>query len=113
MITNKQNMLLETIAFLFLVTRDNISQTRRTTFECNGHYYGLWRMIQQEFNMKQLIRIFQKSIIKLQVIFESDLVTLRSATEISGYQHTFPDLINRPPMESALDKLLSEDISGI
>ena len=69
MITNKRNMLLETVAFLFLVTREDVSQTRRTTSECNEHYYGLWRMIQREFNMEQLIRIFQKIIIKLQAIF--------------------------------------------
>ena len=31
MMTNKRNMLLETVAFLFLVTRDDVSQTRRTT----------------------------------------------------------------------------------
>ena len=51
MMTNKRNMLLETVAFLFLVTKDEFSQTRQTKSECNGHNYGLCRIIQRELNM--------------------------------------------------------------
>ena len=37
--------------------------------------YDTRRMIPREFNMEQLICIVQKSIIKLDAIFQSDLVT--------------------------------------
>ena len=67
MITNKRNTFLETSAFMFLVTRDDVSHTRRTALECNEHYYELWIIIQREFN----IQIVQKSIIRLISIFMS------------------------------------------
>ena len=92
--TNKRKLLLETVAFLFLLTRDNISQNRWITSECNKHYHGLWRMIQRVFNMEQLIRILQKSIIKLISIFRSGLDTSRNQTSFPGYQKTFPSLIS-------------------
>ena len=91
--TNKRNMLLKTISFLFLVPRDDVSQTRRLTEEGNKHLYELWRMILQDFDMEQLIWIVQKSIIKLQAIFESGLVASRSNSTSKGYQKSFPDFI--------------------
>ena len=50
-------------------------------------------MILREFNMKQLIRIVQKSIIKLQAIFESGLVMSRSNTVFKEYQQSLLDFI--------------------
>ena len=91
--TNKRNMLLETISFLFLVPRDDVSQTRRLTEEGNEHFCVLWRMTMREFNMEQLIWIFQKSIIKLQAILKTRLVTSISNIAIKGYQKSFPDFI--------------------
>ena len=43
--------------------------------------------------MDKLIQIFQKSIIKLQAIFDSGLVTSRSNSAFKGYQKSFPDFI--------------------
>ena len=43
--------------------------------------------------MEQLIRIVDKSNIRLDAIFESDLVTARSHTSFKGYQHTFPEFL--------------------
>jgi hypothetical protein len=57
MITNKQNMLLESIAIMFLVSRIDVSQSRRLTSECNEHMFGMYRMILREFNTEQVIRI--------------------------------------------------------
>ena len=94
MMTNKRNMFLEMAAFMFLVTRENVSQTRRTAPECNEHYYGLWRMIQPKLNMEQIIRIVQKSIIRLMSIFRSGIFTSRSQTSFSGYKETFSNLIS-------------------
>ena len=90
MMTNNRNMLLETISFIFLVLRDDVSQTRSLMEAGNKHFYGLWRMILQEFNMELLIWIVQKSIIKLQGIFESGLGTLRSNSAFKEYQLSLP-----------------------
>jgi len=94
MITNKQNMLLESIAIMFLVSRSDVSQSRRLTSECNEHMFGMYRMILREFNTEQVIRIVQKSIIKLDAVFESNLATSRSNTSFKGYQHTMYDYLN-------------------
>ena len=93
MMTNKRNVLLETVPFMFLVARDDMSQTRRLAEEENEHVYGLWRMVLREFNMEHLIRIVQKRIIKRDVMFESNLVASRSRFAFKGYHKTFPDFI--------------------
>ena len=81
------------ISFIFLVPRDDVSQTRRLTEDGNEHFYVLWRMILREFNMEKLIRIVQKSIINIQAMFDSGLVTSRSNILFKGYQQSFPDFI--------------------
>ena len=43
--------------------------------------------------MEQLIRIVDKSNIRLDAIFESDLVTARSHASFKGYQHTFLEFL--------------------
>ena len=73
--TNKRNMFLEMVAFLFLMTRDDVAHNRQKKTDCNKHYYGLWRMINREFNMEQLIRIVQKIIISLMSVFMSGIST--------------------------------------
>ena len=86
MMTNKRIFFLEKISFIFLVPIDDVSQTRRLTEEGNKNFYRLWRMILMEFIMERLIRIVQKSIIKLRAIFESGLVTSRRNSTFKGYQ---------------------------
>ena len=93
MMANKRNMLLESIAILFLVTRSDVSHPRQTTSECNEHTYGFWQMLLKEFNMEQLIRIVEKADIKLSAIFKAGLVTARTKTSFKGYQQTFPDFL--------------------
>ena len=93
MLANKRNMLLESVGLLFLLARSDVLHPRRLTSECNEHTYGFWRMMLREFTMEQLIRIVDKSNIRLDAIFESDLVTARSHTSFKGYQHTFPEFL--------------------
>jgi hypothetical protein len=45
----------------------------------------------REFNMDQLIRIVQKTNIRTEALFESDLKTQRSKDGLSGYQATFDE----------------------
>jgi hypothetical protein len=88
MMTNKQNMLLESIGLLFPVPRKDVTQPRCATSECNEHTFGMYCMILREFNMEQLICSVQKSLIRLDAIFESDLVASRSMG-FKGYQGLF------------------------
>ena len=67
---------------------------RRLTSECNEHTYGFWRMILREFNVEQLIRIVDRSNIRLEAIFQSNLVTARTHTSFKGYQQTFPEFLD-------------------
>ena len=93
MMANKGNMLLESIGVLSLVTRSDVSQPRRATSECNEHTYGIYRMMQREFNIDQLIGIVDKSNIKVEALYESNLVTSRTHTNFKGYQATFPEFL--------------------
>ena len=85
MLANKRNMVLESVGVLFLVSRDDVVHMRRCTSECNEHTYGFWRMLLHEFKMEQLIRIVERSNIRLYAIFESNLVTSRLDTSFKGY----------------------------
>jgi len=48
----------------------------------------------REFNMDQLIRIVQKTNIRTEALFESDLKTQRSKDGLSGYQATFDEYVS-------------------
>jgi len=96
MMANKRNILLETIGVLFLVTQDDVFHSRRNTSECNEHTFGMWRSMSssREFNGDQLLRIVQKTNIKIDAFFESDLKTQRSNDGLSGYQATFDEYVS-------------------
>jgi hypothetical protein len=86
MIVNKRNMLLDIVGIMFLVARKDVERLRRTTSKCNELTYDMWRMMLREFNVEQLIGIVQKSMIKLDCIFESSLLISRSNAGLCGYQ---------------------------
>jgi hypothetical protein len=48
----------------------------------------------REFNMDQLLRIVQKTNIRIDAIFESNLKTQRSRDGLSGYQATFDEYVS-------------------
>ena len=58
-----------------LVTRSDVSKSRRLTLDANKHTYGHWRNILSELNMDQLIYINDKKKIWNDAIFEGGLVT--------------------------------------
>ena len=84
MLPNMRNMLLETIGSLFLFPRDDVWQGNRTTSESNEHTYGFWRMIRRKFTIEQLIQIVQKTTLKTEAIFESNMEISRSK-KFKGY----------------------------
>ena len=46
MLANMRNIVMDKVAVMFLVTRDDVPQSRRVTSEPNEHYHGLLRQIQ-------------------------------------------------------------------
>ena len=97
---NKRNMVLETIGLLFLVTRSDFLRPRHATSECNEHTFGMWRMILREFNMEQLMRISEKSNIRTNAMFESNVVASRSNGAFKGYQMMFPEFLSSMQVQS-------------
>jgi len=93
MLANKRNMLLETIAILFLVPRSDVCQPRRTTSEPNEHTFSGWRSVKQNFDCSQLEGIQNKANIRNNAIFESNLVTSRSICTNSGYRSSYPEFV--------------------
>lgn len=88
---NKRNMLMESIAVLFLVTRSDVYQIRRATSEPNEHVYGMVRTIRREFTVEQFVDIVNKIAIRMNAIFESGLATSRNRGK--GYSATFNNFI--------------------
>jgi len=93
MLPTMRNMVLESVALLFLVTRDDVSQPRRNTSECNEHTYGLLRKNQREFLVEQFIRLVDQMVLKMNCIFQSNLAITRSNVG-KGYQKTFPEFVS-------------------
>ena len=110
MMPNKRNMLLETVACLFLFTRNDVTQGQRLTSEPNEHTFGIWRMILREFNMEQLIRIVQKAIIKNNAMFESNFDALRS-NSMKGYPAGLQSFIDDMKKGSITSGPINVDLS--
>ena len=91
MLSNKRNMCLETIGDLLLFPLSDVSEGRRFTSNQNEHTYGMWQMILREFNMEQLIRVFQKNNLCRECILEGNHAVPRSNTTFKGYQSTLSD----------------------
>ena len=127
MMTNKRNMVLETVGVMFLVSRSDVKHSRRCISEGDEHFYGFWRMMLREFNMEQLIRIVDRTNIRLAAMFAENLVILRSNTTFRGYQQTFSeflsplqagsDSVTGGPVDAGLDTLavtqLWEEVQGV
>ena len=91
MMTNKRNMVLETVVMLFLVTRNDVSQPRCCTSESNEHTFGNRWQILREFNLEQLINLFNKVSNQDDAIFDGNLVKSKSVQK--GYQSTYTDYV--------------------
>ena len=92
MLTNKRNMLLESVGTIFLVTRSDVHNLRRVTSEANEHTFGGWRSVNREFDIAKLVGIEEKCRNYTNAIFEGGLKTCRSGgSEFKGYQETFSE----------------------
>ena len=93
MLPNKRNMLIETLSFMFLVSRSDVIQRRRLTSEPNEHTYGCWRVILPDFTIEQLIGIVDKNKIRFDAIFGSGLVTAQSSCTLKGFLGPFCEFV--------------------
>jgi hypothetical protein len=94
MLTNKRNMVLESVAVLFLATRSDVFKLRLCTSEANEHTYGMLRQMCRKFNAEQFIRLVDKLRFKLDAIFGSNLETVCNKSRCKGYLNTFLDFLN-------------------
>jgi hypothetical protein len=94
MLPNKRNMLLESVAVLFLATHSNVFKLHLCTSEANKHTYGMLRQMCHEFNAEQFIRLVDKLWLKLDAIFGSNLETVCNKSRCKGYLNTFPVFLN-------------------
>ena len=109
MMPHKHNMLLETVAFLFLFIRRDV-QGQRLTSQANEHTFGIWPMILREFNMEQLIHIVQKAIIKNEAMFESNFDAFRS-NAMKGYPSGLQNFINNMKRGSSTSGPIDVDLT--
>ena len=95
MLPNKNNMCFENIGYFFLFKLSNVLEGMCLNSDPNEHTYGMWQMILREFNMEQLIRIFQNNNLRMECIFESDIAVSIPNTTFKVYQSTFSDFNER------------------
>ena len=84
---------METVSVMFLHSISDVSQPGLFNSDPNDHVYGIWRQIIREFNMAQLVCIFDKKRIKMKAIFESDLLTPSSTSDLKVCQETLPEFV--------------------
>ena len=75
MLFNTISMVLETVATIFLVTREDVKTPRRLTSEANEHTYGSWRIVIREFSIDQVIGIEEKRRNYVNSVFEGNIKT--------------------------------------
>jgi len=79
MLSNMRNMVLESVAMLFLVIRSDVSQPRRLTSEACEHTFGSVRQLQREFNVEQFNNLVERMQLRVKSIFGSSLIPSRSS----------------------------------
>ena len=68
---NERNMVLESIAVLFLIAWTDTSQVRRVSTKQCEHSYGILRQILREFTVEQFICLVDKMKLEMDAIFIS------------------------------------------
>ncbi len=98
MLPNKRKMVIESVAVMLLAPHSDVYQLRCCTSEANKHTYGMLRQMLQEFNSEQFVWLVNKLRIKLNAIFERELLTNRNKS--NWYLASFPDFVKNLMMGS-------------
>ena len=104
MLTNKRNIVIETIAMMFLLPRSDVSVPRHLTSEPCEHTFGGYRCTHREFTVLQLIEMEEKRSRKVSAMYASNITTSRTDSTFRGYQATFQDFVNSGKIQSVFDQ---------
>ena len=88
-IITKRNIVAETIAFIFLVLRSDITKPRHCTSEACEHMFGCLRTMVREFSCLDFVQMIEKHIRRLELMYKHLFSPSRDPQK--GYQSTFGD----------------------
>ena len=92
MLTNRRNLITETIALCFAISRNDVLNARYLTTEPNEHTFGGWRSMRREATVKECIQLEDKRRNKMNAIFESNLAVTRKPGK--GYAASFKGFVD-------------------
>lgn len=91
MITNRRNLITETLGLVFARARSDVIALRHTTTEPCEHTFGGGRSENREFTVLELIHLEEKRQNFINAVYASGLQMTRSAK--SGYQASFESFV--------------------
>jgi len=87
----KRNMILESIANVFLILNKDIKKIRHTTSELCEHMFGNIRQERREFTCSEFCSIIDKQNRRIALNFKSGLSVTKDS--VSGYQETLQEFL--------------------
>eukprot|EP00978_Attheya_sp_CCMP212_P000272 scaffold503_cov71-Attheya_sp.AAC.2 len=81
-LANKQNMVAETLAVIFLVSRRDTPNPRHLTSKPAEHTFGSMRVVLREPTVHEMTELVEKIELKLKAMYESNLVGTRSRQKV-------------------------------
>ena len=93
MIKHKWNTTMENVSVMFPLSISDVPHPGLCNLDTNDHIYCIWRQIIREFIMAQLVPIVDKKRLKMKAIFESDLLTPSSTSDLKGCQEKLPEFV--------------------
>ena len=91
MVTNRRNLITETLGLVFAGARSDVIALRHTTTEPCEHTFGAGRSENREFTVLELIHLEEKRQNFINAVYDSGLQTTRSAK--NGYQASFESFV--------------------
>eukprot|EP00978_Attheya_sp_CCMP212_P019228 scaffold53623_cov55-Attheya_sp.AAC.2 len=84
-LANKRNMVAETLAVIFLVSRGDTPNPRYLTSELAEHTFESMRVVIQEPTVHEMTELVEKIELKLKAMYESNLVGTRSRQKVKQH----------------------------
>ena len=109
-IITKRNMILESIANIFLCMRSDISKVRHCTSEISEHMFGNIRQEYREFTCSEFSNITDKQNRRLRLAFAGDLKV--SDDEAKGYQESLAEFLQSASIEESYQGPCTIDFSS-
>ena len=91
-IITKRNMVSETLAFVFLALRSDVSKLRKNSSEPAEHMFGQCRTMNREFTVLEFAQLAEKLTRRLRLMYKSKFRPSRDPSK--GYTATFNDFFS-------------------